>query len=223
MTLSEYIRLITTEHADKPKFIATVSASYEPLAKVQEVLKDLPRAFDIDEATGEQLDAVGAWIGRSRRLDVPIEGVYFTWDDITADGWDGGVWKGEYDPDEGLVDLPDDAYRRVLKAKIAANNWQGTIPEAYEVWRTAFGGESILVIQDNQDMSVVIGIAGTPLGTLDKALLQSGQASLKSEGVRVNYYAIIPDEGQIFGWDVDTTEALAGWDVGQWSEQLIPT
>jgi len=219
MTLSDYIALLTTEHQGKPRFEATVAASVEPMAKVQDVLKELPAAFDIDEAVGEQLDAVGAWIGRSRRIDAAIVDLYFAWDDTVRDGWDSGVWKGEYDPDSGLIDLPDDSYRVLLKAKIAANSWDGSIPNAYLAWRTAFADESLLVIQDNQDMSCVFGIAGKPLGVVEQALLTGGYIPLKSEGVRVSY-AIIPYEGQIMAWDCDTSDALAGWDIGQWSTEL---
>lgn len=222
MTTDDYIALITTEHANKPKFVATVDASVSLFSRMQSVLKGLPEAFDIDVATATQLDAVGAWIGRSRRLNAPIEGVYFTWDDLVEDGWDDGIWKGEFDPDAGIVELPDDSYRTLLKAKIAANSWDGSIPDAYLAWKTAFDESSILAIQDNQDMSIVVAIAGTPLGSVDKALLVGGYIPLKSEGVRIAYYAIVPEAGTLMTWDVDETEALAGWDIGQWAEELTP-
>lgn len=221
MTNEDYLNLITSEHRGKEKFEATVVAGVSPFSKLQSVMQGLPADFDIDQAVGVQLDAVGAWIGRSRRIDTPLVGVYFTWDDLASDGWESGIWKGPFDPDSGLVDLPDDAYRVLLKAKIAANSWDGTIPGAYAIWATVFTS-SQLVIQDNQDMSMVVGIAGQPLSIVDQALLTNGYIPLKPEGVRIQYYAVAPAAGALFAWDTDEGSALAGWDTGQWAVELIP-
>lgn len=222
MTKDEYLALITSEHSDKPKFEATVGATVAPLAHLQEVLGSFIKEFDIDSAVGVQLDIIGQWVGRPRRIDTPLVGVYFTWDDTASDGWDSGIWKGPYDPDSGLVDLPDDAYRLLLKAKVAANNWDGTIPQAYDIWATAFGTNTYLLIQDNQDMSMVVGIAGIPLTIVEQALLTNGYIPLKSEGVRIQYYAVAPAKGSLFAFDVAETNAMAGWDNGQWATELIP-
>lgn len=222
MTNEDYLTLITSEHRGKPKFEATVLASVAPFAKLQAVMRGFPADFDIDTATGVQLDAIGVWVGRSRRIAVPLVGVFFAWDDTAAVGWDAGVWKGQYDPDSGLVDLPDDSYRTLLKAKIAANRWDGTKPGAYAIWETVFTS-SLLVIQDNQDMSMVVGVAGQSLSAVDQALLTQGYIPLKPEGVRVQYYAIAPAAGELFAWDVEDSNALAGWDFGQWAIQLNPT
>ena len=221
MTNDDYLNLITSEHRGKEKFEATVVAGVSPFSKLQAVMQGLPADFDIDQAVGVQLDAVGAWIGRSRRIDTPLVGVYFAWDDLASDGWESGIWKGPFDPDSGLVDLPDDSYRVLLKAKIAANSWDGTIHGAYAIWATVFTN-SQLVIQDNQDMSMVVGIAGQPLSIVDQALLTNGYIPLKPEGVRIQYYAIAPAAGALFAWDTDESSALAGWDTGQWAVELIP-
>jgi hypothetical protein len=222
MTNEDYLNLITSEHRGKEKFEATVVAGVSPFSKLQEVMLGLPDDFDIDTATGVQLDAVGVWIGRSRRIDTPLTGIYFTWEGLLSEGWDAGSWKGEFDPDSGLVDLPDDAYRTLLKAKIAANNWDGSIPQAYDIWVRAFGAESILLIQDNQDMSMVVAIAGQRLDTIEQALLVNGYIPLKPEGVKVNYYAVVPSDGTLMAWDATPNAALAGWDSGQWATELIP-
>ena len=222
MTLDEYLSLITSEHRGKEKFEATVTAGVGPLVKVQDVARGFPADFDIDTAVGAQLDDVGEWIGRSRRIDIPLVGVYFAWDDTAQTGWDSGVWKGEFDPDSGLTNLPDDSYRRLLKAKIAANSWDGTIPGAYAIWASAFDNSSFLIIQDNQDMSMIVGIAGQRLNAVDQSLLLGGYIPLKPAGVRVLFYAITPEEGLLFAWDVEESGAVAGWDIGQWAVELVP-
>ena len=215
-TTDGYLALITSEHSERPRFVDTVRVSVEPFAKLQEALRSLPRAFDVDEAVGVQLDAVGIWVGRSRRINEPIDGVYFEWDGLASVGWEAGTWKGEFDPDEGIIELPDDAYRLLLKAKIAANSWDGTIPGAYAVWERIFSG-SYLIIEDLQDMTMAVGVSGIPLSTLDTELLTRGYLPLKPAGVRIRDYAVVPTEGVLFSWDLETSAAFAGWDTGNWT------
>lgn len=218
MTTDDYLALITSQHQDKPNFIETVSASVAPYIAVQNVLKSLSESFDIDTATGEQLDILGAWIGRPRRIETPLTGVYFAWD--SAPGWESGVWQGAFDPDSGLVDLPDDAYRLLLKAKIAANSWDGSVNSAYDIWSNIFDNDIILLIQDNQDMSIVIGIVGDSLSAVERSLLINGYIPLKPAGVEVQAYALA--ETKLFGWDAESN-ALAGWNSGEWPTELLPS
>ena len=104
-----------------------------------------------------------------------------------------------------MVRLPDETYRLLLKAKIGANRWDGTVPGAYEVWESAFADTgSLILMQDNQDMSVVIGLAGTPLDAVMRNLLLQGYLPLKPEGVRVAWYAVAPERGPLLGWNCET-------------------
>jgi len=222
MTDEEYLNLITSEHRGKVKFEATVLANVSPLSYLQTVMAEFPADFDIDQAIGVQLDAVGIWIGRSRRVDIPLTGVYFSWDDVASTGWESGSWQGQFDPDSGLVDLPDDAYRVLLKAKIAANRWDGTIPGAYAVVDSAFGDGTYILIQDNQDMSMSIGISGISLSAINQAVLLGGYLPLKPEGVRIQYYMLAPSGGKLLAWDVVENDALAGWGSGEWGLEVSP-
>ncbi len=219
MVLADYLNLITTEHRDRPLFIASLSAGVAGALEGALSLTDLLAAFDIDSAVGVQLDIVGIWVGRSRQITTPLTGVYFTWDDVDADGWDSGVWQGDFDPDSGLTTLPDDSYRVLLKAKIAANHWDGTIPGAYDVWASAFGDDLSIFIQDNQDMSMTVTVVTPGLSAVTKALLTGGYIPLKPAGVRVSY-EISDGFGPVFAWDTDATSLLAGWDAGSWSTAL---
>jgi hypothetical protein len=217
MTTQEYADLITSEHRNKPRFVATVEMSVSPFAKIQEVLRSLPEEFDIDTATGVQLDTIGIWVGRSRYIGTPITGVYFEWDNVnTALGWEGGIWKDPFDPAEGLTTLPDDSYRLLLKAKIAANYWDGTIPGAYAIWENIFTG-SYLIIEDLQDMTMAIGVSGMPMSTLDTQLLERGYLPIKPAGVRIRDYAVVPVAGVLFSWDMETSAAFGGWEIGNWT------
>lgn len=222
MSLENYTDLITNEHITKPNYIATLGVSFTPFVQLIELLNNMPELYNVDTATGFKLDVVGQWVGRSRKVEIPLEGVYFSFDDSVFTGWDSGVWKSEFDPDSGLLLLPDDQYRVLIKAKIAANSWNGTIPAAYQVWQDAFPEGSQIIIQDNQDMTIIIAIFGFPLDAVTFELLTGGYIPLKPEGVKILNYSIAPDNGPIFAWDVSSS-LLKGYDEGSWPNEIVPS
>lgn len=207
----DYLGLITNLHADKPKFKATVTLGCEGSTAMQSVYQKMLAAFDLDTAIGAQLDIIGQWVGEPRFLQVPIEGVYFTYNDTPQTGWQAGVWKGRYESTVSLTRLPDPDYRQLIRAKIVANSWDGSIPGAYAAWKIAFPS-SFIMIQDNQDMSMDMTIVSFELSSLMKAVITGGLLPLKPEGVRVNYTFI---DDFIFAWD-NLTPPYAGFDVGSW-------
>lgn len=216
--MTDYLSLIPSTNRAKPKFTAMVSAEVAPFQKMQSILNDVSILYDIDTAVGAQLDVIGEWVGFSRYISTPLLDVYFAWDSASITGWDSGSWQRQYDPSTGMNSLLDDSYRRFLKAKIASNSWDGTAESAYKIWETLFV-DSYIIIQDNQDMSMTVGISGKKLGAVDQALLTGGYLPLKPEGVKIAYYMIPPADGAIFAWDAQTT-ALSGWDSGQWASQI---
>jgi hypothetical protein len=220
MSLEVYTSLVTSEHNRKPNFMATLEASTSLEVLIQDVLATINHQFDVDSAVGIQLDILGVWVGISRIINTPLSGIYFEWNNASV-GWSFGIWKGVFSPTTGLTSLPDDSYRTLIKAKIAANAWHGNIPDAYAIWQTLFTG-TIIMIQDNQDMTMVIGVAGQPLDVLTQALLVGGYIPLKPEGVRIAYYALPVDTNPLFAWGANGTGA-AGWGSGSWANILAPT
>ncbi|QIX17233.1 DUF2612 domain-containing protein [Burkholderia multivorans] len=140
-SLSDYTALITSEHRDKPRFMATVGALVQPIVDQMNVLQSMPGKFDLDNAVGVQLDDVGLWVGVSRKIRTPLTGIYFSFD-IDGLGFDQGTWKGPFDPDTGLTVLDDDTYRLVIRAKIGANRWDGTLESSAAILNSIFGNPS---------------------------------------------------------------------------------
>lgn len=220
-TVNDYLNLITSEHRDKPKFIAMITAFTEVLVRIQDVQNSMITLFDVDVAVGAQLDVIGEWVGISRNISIPIASVYFSWDGTNPYvGWDYGVWQGASDPTT-ITTLPDDSYRVLIRAKIAANHWDGTTNGAYLVWESTFPKLNIL-IQDHQNMSYDLIVVGGVLDALTQALLTGGYIPLKPEGVRVNAYYLPVNSGPVFGWDVES-EYIKGWDEGSWTREIAPT
>ena len=212
---TDYTGLNTSEHDDRPNFVSVVSAITAGGVDTRNLCNRFPIIFDLDQAVGEQLDTIGVWVGLSRNLSIPLTDVYFSWDSTTLLGWESGSWKGPYDSTSGLIALPDDAYRQLIRAKIAANNWDGTIPGALAVYRSIFGGTQTVIIQDNQDMSMSLGFAGIAFTAIQLSLLVNGYIPLKPAGVRIDIIAVAPALGPLFAWD-SVSSVLAGWETGQW-------
>lgn len=212
---SDYTALITTEHADKPKFMAMMAVVAQCFADQINVAQSIPAAFDLDQAVGVQLDAVGLWAGIKRQVRTPLS-VYFSFDTAGL-GFDQGNWQGPYDPSTGLVSLDDDTFRTLIRAKIAANSWDGTVPGAAAAYANLFNGSgSYIFIQDNQDMTMTVGVSGAIPSALLRALFSGGYLPLKPEGVRVNYLVPSVSNTSLFGFDV-SNQWIAGFDSGSWA------
>ncbi|MBA4220156.1 MAG: DUF2612 domain-containing protein [Methylobacterium sp.] len=216
--VDSYLRLITSYHRGKPKFAAMIRALVEPLVAIQDVIAHLPLDFDLDHAIGVQLDVVGEWVGRNRFVRVPIANAWFSFD-YEMRGFDQGVWyQPQYDTPAGITRLDDGTYRTLLRAKIAANNWDGTLPSAKAALEILFpNGETNIIVLDNQDMTITFGVAGVIPSALFIALLSDGYLPLKPEGVRADY-RITTVSGPLFGFDVEN-KFIAGFDTGAWGAE----
>ncbi|NHI49155.1 DUF2612 domain-containing protein [Clostridium botulinum] len=167
MAIKKYLDNITSQHRDKPKYMAWLSSILTILDHAYLVIKSIDINFDLDYAIGKQLDILGTIIGRERVLTFqPLNG---------------------HDPV-----LDDETYRLVLKAKVAMNMWDGTIPQMYEIWDNIFKDIG-LELQDNQDMSFNAYITGY-VNQIRQDLIQHGYIVPKPEGVKVNYILKSPME-----------------------------
>ena len=172
-------------------------------------------AFDVDTAVGQQLDVVGEWVGVSRNLIIAITGIYFSMD-IAGVGFDAGIWQGPDDPTTGLVALPDEFYRIVIKAKILNNSWDGSKDAIYDITSVLFGSQGFTYyVEDNANLSINIGLLGvTPPTPILTALLDSGVLDVK--GVTIRIASRVAQQGPIFSFDLNSL-LFKGFDQGVWS------
>lgn len=219
---TNYLNLITAEHKDSPRFVATVDLSCSAYLQGQSVLSQLPSHFDVDSAVGKQLDTIGEWVGIDRRVYMDILGYYFEFDNEEFSvGWDEGIWKQEFDIDKQATALDDQTYRKVIYAKIATNHWDGTAESLYKVFEETFGGAYHLIIIDHLDMSFSITIAGQRITQLDEALLKGSYIDVHPAGVKVNEINVTPRGGKAFAWDIEENSALGGWDIGEFLRNIL--
>lgn len=214
MDNSYYLNLIPSEHRLSPNFINWLTFGIQKLQDDNSSALDIINAFDLDTATGTQLDIIGTLVGISRQLD--------------------------FQPRSDISSVLDDVYYRLLlRARIVWNQWKGTIKELYEAWQVIFPAGNLLIM-DNQDMSMDIVVSGN-FSVMERELINNGLIIPKSEGVRINYIIIeensnlpvfsygydneilggynsnwIREESDlIFGYG-EATKDIAGYDTGNW-------
>lgn len=218
--MSQYTDLITSQHADKPKFVALVGAVTSGIDAQAQAAGAISQAFDLDVAVGAQLDVLGQWAGISRYARVAITGVYFSFD-TPGLGFDQGVIKGPFDPTEGLARMDDETYRLLIRAKVGANHWDGTLPAYQQIMAQVFAGTgTVAFATDNQDMTMSVYFAGAQPSALLSGLIKSGALPLKPAGVRIAGYFVSSAIGApLFGFDI-SSPLIAGFDVGAFATPL---
>lgn len=218
--VTPYLNLLASQHRNQPKLKAALSAALQPLADGIATSESLQTLFDLDTARGEQLDFIGLWVGVTRFLSVPLENVYFSFG-VPGLGWGQGTWKGPTDPSTGLVRLGNNAYRLLLRVRILNNQWDGTIPGAYEIWDTLFEDEDLRVfIEDHGDMSMSLGLLGFP-DAVNEALFTGGYLNVKPAGIRMKSILTQSGAGPMFAFGLNTAD-FAGWGSGRWARVSHP-
>lgn len=145
--MTDYTQLITSEHADKPKFSALVQAIAGGIDAINASVLSLPQAFDLDVAAGAQLDVIGLWVGQPRDVSGVPTTVFFGFSDNVAAaifGEQGLPQIGERFYEEGeqfedSVVLGDPEYRLLLKSKIVRNQSDGTAADLMQALLYLFG------------------------------------------------------------------------------------
>ncbi len=186
LTNEEYLKLITSEYADKPKYNAYVEAFLKMLDPAVTCADSFNTIFNLENAVGDQLDKLGALVDVSREL--PFS-----------------------DPDVPSI-LSDEYYRKVIKARIYSNHWNGTMQGLADIIEYMYP-DAVFQIVDGQDMSCQIIIIDPGSDTTLAALLFHGYIIPKPAGVRVNYTVL---DKPLFGFDSETS-FVQGWDKGVWS------
>lgn len=197
--IQRYLNLVTSQHQNKPKFTAWLSASLGMINDATALAENFDLYFEIDLATGAQLDILGQKLGVSRVINFQPTPFYSL-----------GILGVPYLVYPSPV-LNDDAYRLILRSKILQNMWDGTMPSLYDMWNTLFT-DAYLIVKDNQDMTMnayVIGLSSQ----LHRDLITNGYLIPKPQGVQIDYsYASTP----LFSFGVESTD-LQGFGEGVWS------
>jgi hypothetical protein len=186
LPLGYYMGLVSSEYTNSPKFNKLLYVLLRKFDDVTNCLISMDTAFDLDSAIGVQLDMLGVTAGAGRTVN--------------------------FQPSGGVSPILDDGtYRILIKAKIAQNQWTGTLDSLYPIWKTMFPAGNI-IIADNQNMTANIFVTGTFTSILQD-LINHGYIVPRPEGVQYTYtFGALP----AFGFDLNNA-FVAGFDTGKWS------
>lgn len=206
----------------QPDFVAVMRALLQPLVDQQNVTNLLPNKYNLDVAEGAQLDTTGQWIGPTRFIQIPLTGLFFSFD-IEGLGFDQGAWA-PVGSDTALFPLPDDEYRLLLYATIAANHWDGTVPGGERVLNSFWNplGYSEYII-DHQDMTIAFLLVGPVPNAVTGALYKNGYLDVVAAGVGVTAHYFAQGSGGVpfaplFGFDIEDA-IIQGFDQGAWASE----
>lgn len=185
LPIGYYLGLLTSQYALSTKLNAFLQVLLQKFADVSRVLVQMDTALDLDVATGFSLDMLGATVGAARTVT--------------------------FQPSGNVSPVLDDTtYRLYIKAKIAQNQWDGTLPSLYPIWASLFPNGSIIII-DNQNMTADITLKGT-FTSIIQDLITNGYIVPRPEGVLYTYlFGVLPYFG--FG---ESPGYIEGFDEGHW-------
>ena len=174
--MTDYTTLITSEHNQQPNFVAMVNAVANGIGAITQVAQSLPASFDLDVAVGAQLNVVGQWVGQPRVIPNVLTPGFFGFEDTygalgfgeLTDASFGGQFWDLGTPYSGTVTLSDAQYRQIIRAKIAANQSNGSAATLVQAIEDVFG--AVATIQDTGNLTINLTIS-TPVSPLDQALI----------------------------------------------------
>lgn len=192
---------LATQFQESPNLIAFITAFLRVANELDCVLDDIHRAFDLDTATGDQLDIIGRLVGQPRDFIPDIDPDTFTFD--IGPGFD----LGRFIINEGFIELTDEEYRRWIRARIARNTNQITPEDIIASVRFVFG--DIEVFFTDGDTQYIVSI-GQALTLADRYLIQSTDILPRTAAVNGMFGVSFTEES--FSFDT----AGLGFDLGRW-------
>lgn len=201
---TDYTQLITSEHNQKPNFVATVALTANGIADITALIASLSNEFDIDNAIGAQLDVVGQWIGQGRQVQGILLVQFFGFaDDPTALTFGelnnpaiGGRFVELGDNGTSSAVLQDPEYRTILKAKIIANDFGGTIDELEDATNDIIGVPCQFI---DPGTRVVMIIVSAEIDPVIQALLTGYDILPRPAGVRYQTVFLTPETWSTVG------------------------
>ncbi|QEO57549.1 DUF2612 domain-containing protein [Francisella marina] len=155
----QYTDLIILQYSDKPKALGEISLYSQKGAELYNLIKDFLNAYDLDIATGEQLDVIGRIVGINRTLENGTPVIYF--------GYTGYQNTGGYYSNVPYLyyggrrytssQLTDDDFRFVIRCKIAKNFARAYLSDGefkqgmQSLYSFVFKNEC--VVRDHKDMT----------------------------------------------------------------------
>jgi hypothetical protein len=214
---SAYIDLLIKQYWEQPNARAEIGAAADRWEPIRDLMASFPAAFDVDIATGDQLDIIGRIVGMPREVPYAVPKVAFgfadnpngrRFDDKFISIAGSAPFQDRFAPTYTALTLDDHDYRLFIRATIARNNGSAylisdTRTSIQETVAALFEGQAYVL--DRRDMSLALYIS--PVFELDRLRVILGLGLLpKPQGVR---YDVVMQAapGETFGF-ADNPNAL---------------
>lgn len=194
---------IYAQYRNKPKAVKWYRITPEMAGQFEIIYNSIRLSYDIDKATGDQLDVLGriVVIDRSYEAQIVFDGTQWGGSDAQFGGDD-----SMFSAASGITnaEVSDSIFRKLIKAKIAKNNSDATIDGIISALEFITDDTKIKVI-DAEDMSFSIEF-GMALTEIDKMLLTQFSIVPKPQGVRFTGFSetvAVTYWGGEYGWGDD--------------------
>ena len=177
--VDDYVRLITSQHRHKEKYIAMIKAVSQPMTDCFNFLNGLHSKFDVDNADDPYLEILAHWTGTPLLIPGAAQLEYFGFEDQensltfgeTDDPSIGGYFRESGQSGTGGLTPAGEFLRRLIQAKILKNHSVGTIQDAREILRLALNHAQFKIV-DNNDMTVSFINLAPRITATDKILVR---------------------------------------------------
>lgn len=196
-----YVDLLIKQYWDQPRARAEIDAAAAGWETQRDVLDAFRTEFDVDLATADRLDKIGAIVGIPRNIPYVIPKRFFGFEDNPLSGGFDSL-SAPYpglppfyrldSPTYEALELSDADYRTLIRAKIARNSALPNLASSdagsslQEAVNVIFGGEAYVV--DNLDMSLALYVSPSFSTDLLNAVLN---LDLLPRPQGVQYYYIV--------------------------------
>lgn len=177
--VDDYVRLITSQHRHKEKYIAMIKAVSQPMTDCFNFLKNLNSKFDVETAEDPYLNILAHWTGTPLIIPGAAQLAYFGFEDqensLTFGELDnpeiGGYFRESGQSGTGGLVPKGEFLRRLIQAKILKNHSTGNIEETKQILSLVLNHDQFKVI-DNNDMSVTFLNQASRMTDTDKILVR---------------------------------------------------
>ncbi len=177
--VDDYVRLITSQHRHKEKYIVMIRAVSQPMTDCFNFLKNLNSKFDVETAEDPYLNILAHWTGTPLIIPGAAQLAYFGFEDqensLTFgelnDPDVGGYFRESGQSGTGCLVPRGEFLRHLIQAKILKNHSTGNIEETKRILSLVLNHDQFKVV-DNGDMSVTFINQAPRMTDTDKMLVR---------------------------------------------------
>lgn len=196
--IQDYLNLLIYQYRNKPNAEAEITSIIGHFEDIYDLYNSFEAEFNLDTATGKQLDIIGRIVGLNRSVPLVVAKKYFGFINKNSTSYSFGKAPFLNGNEETYTDLQlnDFDFRFFLRAKIAKNFANSDILSINEIVGFLFNDEAF--VTDNEDMTLNLYIEES-VDVERVRIIQQLDLLPKPQGVRYNTFRQYT-EGRTFGF-----------------------